>query len=121
MDLMTRRRSMLAAAAQASGQMESGTFTPEQAATSFAVSVASEPAHLVVYSIDADFGAGKDWRTQSLQWHVNDRLVCVTRYGDSNISVNTGGSVSFADGMLTVSGLRYYLRAGKAYHWFAWT
>lgn len=121
MDLMTRRRAMMAAAAAAGGQMESGTFTPDTAATAFSISVASEPAHLAVYSINADFGTENVWNLESLQWHADDRLVGIYRYGTSNLNANTYGSVSFADGLLTVSGLRYALRAGKAYHWFAWT
>lgn len=102
------------------GGVQSGSYTPTGAVRTFSLSMATEPHHLVMYSLNANFGTASAWNTQYLIWNTDDQLVYISHYSTSNFRVQTAGTVSYSNGSLTIDSLSDGLRNSKTYYWYAW-
>lgn len=102
------------------GGVQSGSYTPTGALKTFSLSMATAPQHLVMYSINADFGTAAAWNTQYLIWNTDDQLIYLSHYSTSNFRAQTAGTVTYSNGSLTIDSLSDGLRNSKIYYWYAW-
>lgn len=101
--------------------MESGTFTGNDTKT-VALSLQSQPSHVMFYSPFADFGTDSVWNCILFVWNAGEAYYNISFYGTNNTNAQRKAetNVNYANGTLTISNLSYPTRSGKTYYWYAW-